>query len=828
LSLLARCNRYILLLFSFHTLLTGSLEAQQTKISGTVTDAGDGKAIPFVNIYFKNTNIGVMTDANGSYTLVTVFPGDTLYASTIGYKLVKLPVRKGYSQILNFAMAETPTLLKEVEITTKDRWVDLLMKLVYKHKEYNNPDQIPYYQCEVYNKIQLDLNNLNEKFTDRKLFKPIDFVFQNLDTSQLSQKVFLPTLITETMSDFYFRKSPPATREFIKASKISGIENPSLTQYLGGLFLNVNIYDNYLNIFDKNFVSPIANFGLVTYDYYLEDTVIIDGKSCYQVRFEPKRKQEMTFYGTIWINDTTFAVKQVDMRISEDANFNWVNDFYLSQTYDKVNDQYWALTRDFRLVDMNPFEGKTLKAPGVFGHRTTTYGKYLFDNPKPDEFYSSPTNVIVENDAYQKDTAWWHENRPDTLERKEQQIYDMVDSVKKVPIYKYYEKLGYLVTTGYWIQGKFEIGPIYKFLSFNDLEGARFRIGGRTSNAFSKKLMLEGHVAYGTKDRVFKYEGGLQYMLGKNPRRTISLAYKYDMEQLGQDPNAFSEDNFFASFFRRSPANKLTMVHEYKVAYEHEWFTGLSNTIRFIRRDVYALGDEKFVINDNGTQYIDNSLVSNEIQLYTRFAYRERYLYGEFMRTSLGTKYPVVELLYGYAIPSFPGSDVEYHRLQFKVQQWFNVANIGWSKYVFETGKIWGTVPYPFLKIHEGNETFLFYPGAGNMINYYEFISDQYATLFYTHHFDGLFLNRIPLMRKLQWREVIQGRAIWGSLSDANKNYSVLPANSGDVSKPYFEAGVGIENIFKVARIDAVWRLSHLDYPGVDRFRIFISFQFAF
>jgi hypothetical protein len=340
--------------------------------------------------------------------------------------------------------------------------------------------------------------------------------------------------------------------------------------------------------------------------------------------------------------------------------------------------------------------------------------------------------------------------------------------------------------------------------------------------------MLEGHVAYGTKDQSFKYAAAVKYMLNRNPRRAIEMSYKYDMEQLGQDPNAFSEDNFFASFFRRSPADKLTMVREYKAHYEHEWFTGFSNTVRFIRRDVYSIGDDKFIINDNGNIYVDNSLVSNEIQLYTRFAYRERYVYGQFERTSFGTKYPVLELLYGYGIPGFPDSDVEYHRLHFKVKQWYNVAHIGWSKYIFETGKIWGKLPYPFLKIHEGNETFLYYPEAGNMVNYYEFISDMYATMYYTHHFDGLFLNRVPLMRKLQWREVIHGRAIWGSLSEENKNYSVLPEGSGDVSKPYFEAGVGIENIFKVGRIDAIWRLSHLDGPDVDRFRIFISFQFAF
>ena len=826
--MMIRYQRNILLLVIFQVSLALSIEAQETRISGKVTDIATGQPIPFVNIYFKNTTIGITSDLNGAFLLTTTQAGDSIYASSIGYQTMVMPVKKGTSQVINFEMAESLTTLAEIQVRPEERWIELLMRRVIKSKEFNNPDQIQFYQCELYNKIQIDINNLDEKFIDRKIFKPINFAFENIDTSDLNNKVFLPALITESLSDFYFRKSPPATREIIKANEVSGIENESFTQYLGGLLLNMNIYDNYLNVFDKNFVSPIANFGLSTYEYYLEDTILIDGKSCYQIRFEPKRKQELTFYGTIWIHDTTFAVKQVDMSTAEDANFNWVNDFYVSQTYDKVNGQYWTLTRDYRLVDMNPFEDQLIKVPGFFGHRTVTYNNYLFDQPKTDEFYSTSTEVIVEKEASDRSEEWWDENRPDTLKAEEKLIYEMVDSIMSVPAFTYYKKFGKLIGTGYWEQGKFDIGPVYKFLSFNAIEGTRFRFGGRTSHSFSRKLMLEGHVAYGTKDQSFKYGGAVKYMLNRNPRRAIELSYKYDMEQLGQDPNAFSEDNFFASFFRRSPADKLTMVHEYKALYEHEWFAGFSNTVRFIRRDVYSIGDDKFIINDNGKQYVDNSLVSNEIQLYTRFAYRERYVYGQFERTSFGTKYPVLELLYGYGIPGFPDSDVEYHRLHFKVRQWYNVANIGWSKYIFETGKIWGKLPYPFLKIHEGNETFLYYPEAGNMVNYYEFISDLYATMYYTHHFDGLFFNKIPLMRKLKWREVIHGRAVWGSLSEENKNYSVLPEGSGDVSKPYFEAGVGIENIFKVGRIDAIWRLSHLDGPDVDRFRIFISFQFAF
>jgi len=824
----SRIIAYIILLFVFTAGFMVRTTGQETQVNGKIIDAFTGLPLPYVNVYFKGTTIGVTTDLNGLYSLKTSQPVDSIRASFIGYDAQTLPVITGVIQTKSFFFVPSTTNLKEIEIIPEERWVDLLMRRVIRNKSLNNPDQIEYYQCEVYNKIQIDLNNISGDLRERWIFRPIDFVFDYIDTSNLNQKVFIPALISESISEVYFRKSPRTLREFIKASRISGIDNQSLTQYLGGLFQNVNIYDNYLNIFDKNFVSPIANFAFSNYAYILEDTVVLDGKTCYQVRFEPKRKQELTFYGTIWIHDSTFAVKQVNLRVSGDANFNWISDFYLAQSYDKVNDQYWVLTHDYRVADMNPFTDNLVEVPGFFGHRTSRYYGHVFDQPMTSEFYTTPTEVIVLPEAYNRDDTWWGEFRPDTLNNVEKQIYRMVDSVKSVPAYKYYEKAGYLIGTGYYIAGKFEIGPVFKFFSFNSLEGARFRLGGRTSNDFSKRIMLEGHAAYGTKDQVYKYQLGAIYMLMKNPRRSIGGAIKYDIEQLGQDPNAFSEDNFFASFLRRSPADKLTMVREYKAFYEHEWFTGFSNTLRFIRREVFPIGDEEFIINDEGNLYIDNSLVSNEIQLYTRFAYREKYFYGEFERMNLGTRYPVLELFYGYGIPGFPDSDVDYHRLQFKINHWFNVFNIGWSKYIFETGKFWGKLTYPLLKVHAGNETFFFYPEAGNLMNYYEFISDTYATLYYTHHFDGLFLNRIPLMRKLKWREVIHARAVWGSLTDENKQYSVFPDDSGEVTNPYFEAGVGIENIFRVGRIDAIWRLSHMDNPGAKRFGIFISYQFYF
>jgi hypothetical protein len=320
-------------------------------------------------------------------------------------------------------------------------------------------------------------------------------------------------------------------------------------------------------------------------------------------------------------------------------------------------------------------------------------------------------------------------------------------------------------------------------------------------------------------------------MLNKNPRRAIGGSFQYDLEQLGASQNAFREDFFLAFLFRRNPADKLSMVEGMKLFYEHEWFTGFSNTINLLHRNLYPVGDNKFEFyyEDDATQKIaeETAITSTEIRLDTRLAYKEQFLMGEFERISLGAKYPILEIRYGYGIPS-SRSDYEYHKLQIGISHWFSAFNLGWSRYSIEVGRIWGVLPYPLLKLHEGNETYFFDEHSNNMMNYFEFVSDKYISAYYTHHFDGYFFNRIPLFRKLKWREVAYVRGLIGGMDKANKEYSVFPDGMNTLDKPYFETGAGIENIFKVARVDAIWRLSYLDNPNISKFGIRFSLQFTF
>ena len=809
----------------FIVLLPSLCFAQLTKLTGKITDATTGETLPMANIFFKGTSIGTTCDLDGKFSLETKKPGDSLIISMMGYKRKIVFIVKNKFQEINISLEPESYLLNAVVITPGENPALKFMRKVIANKKNNDRERLDAYQYEAYNKIQFDANNITEKFKNQRILKPFKFIFEYVDTSSVNGKTYLPIFLSESLSDVYYRKDPKAQIEKIKASKVSGINDPSISQFLGDLVQNVNPYDNYINLFQKNFVSPVAGFGLLYYKYLLLDSARIDNKWCYKVSFKPKRKQEYTFSGNLWVNDTTFAVKSIEMQMSHDVNINFINDLQISQEYEKIGD-YWMLVRDKMVADFNILEG-TKKKMGFYGTKTTTYRNFVLNQPKDSKYYNQPVTTIVEPDALKKNELFWNTARHEELSPKEKTIYHMIDTLEKLPVFNTYLNVIQMITSGYYYKGNFDWGPYMSTISFNDVEGTRFRIGGRTSNDFSTKVMLTGHVAYGTKDKAFKYNAEVMYILAKNPRRALGGGIKHDIEQLGTGLNAFREDFLLASVFRRSPANKLSMVDQYKVYYDHEWFTGFLNTFSITHRRLYAPSSGPFKVY-NGDTISHSSISTTEFGINARFAFGEKIIMGEFERTSLGAKYPIVEIQYGYSPAKSFGSKYEYHRLQVRTEHWFNILTWGWSKYTIEAGEVLGRVPYTLLKIHPGNETYMFDEYAFNLMNYYEFVSDKYLNFSYTHHFSGLFLNHIPLMRKLKWRELAWVKGVVGTISKQNKAFNDFPVGTSDLRQPYFEAGVGVENIFRFIRIDGVWRLSHLDNPNTKKFGIMASMVFDF
>jgi len=806
---------------------------QLTKIMGNIKDSATGDPLPFVNIIIPGTTDGTLTDFEGRYALEVNTKGDSIRFSLMGYRTTTRNILKHQFQNIDIMMAESKILLPEVTIHYTGNPAEVILGKIIQNRDKNSLQSFGAYQYHAYTKIEIDANNITDKFKNRKLLKPFEFVFSYIDTSTLTGKSFLPVFLTETTSDVFFRKSPKSRKEIITGSKISGLENESVSQFLGNLSEEIDVYKDYIPLFEKNFVCPIASVGIDYYRYYLVDSAYQGNKWCYHIMFKPRHKQQLTFSGNFWVNDTSFAIKKIEMRIATDANLNFVNDLAIQQEYQWTDNKFWMKTKDHLVVDFNIVQ-KSKKIIGFFGHKTTICSDFQFDIPENKKFFSIPTDVFIEPKASDKNDAFWQDQRPEKLSKTEKGIYKMVDSVKNIPIFKTYQDVIYGIITGYLTWGNWELGPYFKTFSFNNLEGGRFRLGTRTGDGFSRKLQLEGYVAYGISDLTYKAGGDLIWVYSKNPRRDLTLSLKHDVEQLGMSSNAFAADNILTSLFHRGSNNKLTMVTEYKGAYEHEWFNGLINTVQFSHREVFPLGTNEFTIypSTNAAPVNMKSIYTSEVSVGTRLSFKERFISTDIYRLTLSSSYPIFLLTYSYGIPKFLNSDFEYHKLTLNISQWFNFATIGWSKYMIEGGKIWGTLPYPLLRIHDGNQTFLWDELACNLMNYYEFVSDEYVNVYYTHHFDGLLFNKIPLLRKLKWREVISTRFIYGTLSAQNQGYSKFPDILHSLgAAPYWEASAGIENILRFIRVDAVWRLTHLNdtqNPNVPKFGIFVSLNFSF
>jgi hypothetical protein len=799
--------------------------AQTTVVSGRVLDAVTNEPVSYTSVGFQHSPVGVISETDGSFFLSTAKPTDTLLVSNVGYEMVRLPVKKGIQQVFEVRLVPKSIALEAVIIAPGENPAFALLREIKDHKKQNDPARLQAYQYRAYTRLRLDLNNIGEGLKRKQIAKDLGFVFSYMDSSEVFNKNYLPLLITETVSKCYFERNPSVKREVIEASKISGIENKTFSQYTGRMYQQINIYDNFINFFDPGFVSPIADFGRMYYRYYIDDSATIDGHWCHKISFKPKRKQERTFNGFFWVADTSYAIKKIQLRVSADVNLNLLRDMMATLEYKQINDTTWFLTNEDMVIDFNVVE----KSYGFFGRKTAVYDSIELTGQMPEPVKRLNTDTYVLENKTDRDEFFWENNRKSEMTSEDRNVYEMVDSVKKTPTYKFLYGLVNTLADYYIVTGPIEIGPYYTMLSGNPVEGFRMRLGGRTSNAFSTKIMIGGHVAYGFRDNRVKYGLYTMYMFNTNPRRDIYASFYHDIRQLGKSENAFLDDNYLTSIVRRNPNYKLTLVDNYSLQYEHEWMQGFSNMLRFNRQTIYATDVIPFdYYTYEGDTVAHDILTSTEITLNTHFAYREKFLLGKFERKSLGSKYPTLDLDLTYGPKGLLGSTYEYYKIRLRISDKIETNPMGYLRFRLTAGKVFGTVPYPLLRLHEGNETYTYDPLSFNMMNYYEFVSDEYVSLFAEQHLQGFFLNRIPLIRELHWREVISCNILYGRLSDENKNLMRFPDGLSGLTKPYYEAGAGIENIFRLFRIDAIWRFSYLDHPNVSGFGIRATAQLAF
>jgi len=821
-------GRKLYLLCGILLLLAGfSGFGQSYTISGKVFDSESKEPLPFVPVIIKGTTVGATTDFDGNYSITTTATGDSIVASYVGYLRISRPLRRGENQTVNLPMVLQGVNLLEVVVKAGENPAHRIIRNVIANKKYNNKRRLDAYQYESYNKVEFDLNRIPKEMRERKIFKPIQFVFDNVDSLNSGEKPSLPIFITESLSDLYFRSNPDLKKEVIKASKITGIENTSITSVMGDMYQNINIYDNNILVFGKDFVSPISDNGFFYYKYYLEDSLFIGSTRCYQIRFKSKRPNELCFSGNMWIADTTWAVKRLEMSIPKDANINFINAANVVQEFSRI-DSTWMLSKDRLVIDFSMYKNQV----GVYGRKTTSYTDFVINQPKEPKFYEFGDKIVVEDSAMKKSDAFWDQHRHDSLSFREKKIYKMIDTIKTLPVYKTWVDIFTIFVSGYKVVNNFEIGPYFNLVSYNRVEGLRTRFGGRTSSKFSRWYELQGYVAYGFKDEKFKYSVGFKTFITKKPhRQLVGMTYKSDYEILGQSQNGFSQDNIFASLFRTNPLTNLTRVDQTYAWYEREWVEGLTSRVTLIGRTITPLiaNSYRYYAND-GSIRTKESIRNTEARVNVRFAYKEKFISGDFTRISLGTKFPVFQFNYSKSLQNAFRGEYNYQKVVLNISDRIRLISLlGYTDYIGEVGKIFGAVPYPLMELHGGNETYIYDYMAYNMMKYYEFASDQYASVGVFHHFEGLLFNKVPLIKKLKWREVVTGKALWGSVNDRNRNTLIFPSTLNALgTDPYVELTAGIENIFKVFRVDFLYRATYQNPKASNNIGVKAGFQLTF
>ncbi|MDO9000615.1 DUF5686 and carboxypeptidase-like regulatory domain-containing protein [Sediminibacterium sp.] len=811
----------------FFLVTSFSLNAQYT-IHGKVFAADNKEALPFVPVLIKGTTSGAQADFDGVFVIKASKLTDSIIASYVGYKRMARPINKNLTdQEINFPLESIGGVaLDEVVIKAGDNPAHRIIRNCVKEKIVNDRNNLAAYEYETYNKIEFDLNRIPKEMREKKLLKPISFIFDNVDSSFSGEKASLPFFIIENLSQFYYKKNPTRKKEVVIASKITGIENASVSQVLGDMYQNINIYDNNILVFNKQLPSPVSENGLFYYKYYIVDSAFENNQYIYHLRFKPKRVQELSFTGNIWIADTTWGVKRLEMSLPKDANINFINSVNVVQEF-SYTDSVWMLSKDRLVIDFAP----TKKAIGFYGRKTTSYKKIKLNKPKDDKFYEFADKIVVEEGATKKSDEFWAENRHDSLTQRELKIFKMIDTIQSLPIYKTWVDVFYLLVAGYKKVNNFEIGPYSNLVSYNRVEGLRLRFGGRTSELFSKWYELNGFVAYGLLDEKWKYAIGFKSFITKKPvRQIVGANYKSDYEILGQSTNGFSQDNVLASFFRTNPLTNLTRVDHAEGYYEREWFQGLITRATIVGRKFTPLGSNQYLYAKSDGAIGEREYINNtEARINVRFGWKEKFVGEGFSRLSIGTRYPIVQLNYAKSLQNAFKGEYDYHKLVINVSDRIRITPIlGYTDYSIEAGKIWGAVPYPIMQLHGGNETYLYDYLAFNMMKYYEFVSDEFVTVALYHHFEGLFLNKVPLLRKLKWREVATIKSVWGTVNNQNRKTLLFPSTLSSLDKgPYTEASLGIENIFKVFRIDAFWRLNYQLPRAIDNFGFKFGFQLA-
>jgi hypothetical protein len=716
--------------------------------------------------------------------------------------------------------------LTEVVIRAGENPAYGVMRKLRANRNRNDRARLEAYEYDAYAKAEVAMRPGSGNMK-RGLLAKIDRQISQFDTLvDADGKRLLPMLVSESVSRFYYRDSPQRKREDILKTRVQGVGvqgGDFVSQFIGGnTFQTYNFYNAFLPFLGKDFVSPAGENWRGGYEFYLADTTSIANRICYEVQFDPRRKEDLAFEGKMWIDTTTHALMQIEAHVGKEANLNYVEYFDIEQELEPTDSTGAYLPVAVRLT-----VGLSALGNFSFGLRTKMVvrnSNFRVNQPKPVPFYDQPVNVA--EDARQASDTLWARLRhdlagADSLNRDDKKARRLLDTLRSVPAVRRAEVLASILTTGWYRRGMIDIGPYPYTLALNDFEGLRVRAGFRTNENFSRHWVLRGYAAIGTKDLTVKYSAEVNYIWSRRHWTVAGLKQNYDIDRLGLSPELIGGNKLFYAFARFGRLRGAYFRDETEAFLRTEPVKGmvLTGTLASTRYDPlfqfhYLVRPEMGPMSP-----IQSDVHDTRFTVELRLSRGETYLMDGNERITLGTKRaPVITLRYTRGIGGIDGS-FTYNRYLARLNQSFRVGTLGRSTYVLTGGYTPNTLPVLLLFPQSGNPTPFFNNNTFNLMRLFEFTSDLYATIHYEHQFDGLLFNRIPLIKRLGWRLIANGDVLVGRLTDANDKLTYgreLPggrefARFGRLNPkiPYVELSYGIDNIFKVFRIQAIHRLTY-------------------
>jgi hypothetical protein len=831
------------------------LAAQRyVEVEGIVKDSLANETLPYVAVFLEGTTVGTVTDEDGRFSLKAYSDSTVLVVKYLGYKDYYWPLKTGEVNRMNILLQPTAYEIDDIIVRPqKERYVRKnpaveFIRNVIEQRKLNDPRNHDYYSYQTYEQKSFAQNDFNAgALKSNWLLKKADFLLDYVDTSAVTGKPILPLFNEEIIENTYFRKSPKSEKSIIeglnRAGLIEIISEEGMTQILDEVFKEVDIFQDNIPLFLNRFVSPISSFGPTFYKYYILDTLIVGGDSCLDLAFVPFNSESFGFTGHLFVTlDSTFFVKKAKFNVPKDINLNYVSYMSIEQDFARTDDNTRLIMKNDIVVELKILERQS----GLYARRLRLYRNHSFDQPENLNIFKQDAPVTELVEARKQPDIYWHDMRMKEKDIKETSVDKMMASLRKMPAFYWSEKVVGALINGYVqtseTNNPFEFGPANTLVSGNSLEGARYRIGGTTTVNLSNRLFADGYVAYGAADHKFKYDAILEYSFNNKktfrkeyPFHYLRAEYKYDINQIGQHYLYTNPDNIFMMLKRRRN-DLITYMQTAELSFYREYYNGWGYGVTARHLTEWAtpyVPFEKILPDGSSTPADHYRSVQAEFKL--RWAPNEKFYQSRNYRYPITLDAPIFTLNHVVAHRGILGSDFNYNRTDVGIRKRFWMSPFGYIDIYAQGGKVWDRVPYPLLIIPNANLSYSIEPESYTLMDPMEFINDRYASWEVTYFMNGMILNRLPLVKYLQLREVVAFRGWYGDLSDKNnpeKNGVGLfrfPENSYLMTEgPYMEMSFGLDNIFKILRLDYVWRLSYKTHPHTPNNGLRIKMQFSF